>query len=108
MKKILLSGLMLISFALTSMAQEPACQNQGALEARIDAIEASGWVESSRSFQYINYLVQPDSPYLIGTLQVVFVPDCEAGEPCPEIARLYQEDAIQQNDNVCIWRRHQN
>ncbi|TNE55877.1 MAG: hypothetical protein EP338_01880 [Bacteroidetes bacterium] len=108
MKKFLLGVLACGALSFTSMAQSLSptisCQNDGALEARIDAIEAQGWVEVSRSFNYIYYFIQPEAPYQIGTLNVTFVPQCDPGEPCPEIARLYQEVAYQQNDNICLWK----
>lgn len=104
-KVILLFGLLMTLCAAGSYAQNaaPSCQNDNALEARIDAIEASGWVELSRNFYPVYYFETPEHPFLIGTIEIVFGVDCEPGEPCPQIARLYREDATQVNDNVCVW-----
>jgi len=104
MKKLFLSGFAIAAMALSSQAQSiPSCVNDNGLEGRIDRVEAQGWREISRDFVYINYLVEPTPPYLIGYLQVAFEKDCAAGEPCPAIALLYMEDATQVNQNVCHW-----
>lgn len=103
-KTITTLGLMLTLCTCTSLAQAPSCNNDNGLEGRINAIEASGWVEISRSFTYINYLVAPETPYLVGTVSVVFGVACEPGEACPEIARLYKEEAIQVSDRSCVWQ----
>lgn len=95
---------LMTTLAFTASAQDLKCQNQNSLEAQIDAIEAQGWVESGRSFTAVNYLIEPEAPYLIGTLQVGFYPDCDPNEPCPRIAQIAVFEAYQQNDQVCLWR----
>lgn len=107
MKKAIFSlGVMLTLCVAGASAQQvaPSCTNDNGLEGRIGGIEAGGWIEISRSFQPIFYFVEPEPPYTIGTLTVVFGMDCEAGEPCPQIAKLYQEDAIRVNDKTCVWQ----
>lgn len=105
MKKMLLSlGLMLTLCAGSTLAQAPSCNNDNGLEGRIDAIEAGGWVELSRSFSYVYYFAEPEPPYLIGTLSIVFGVACDPGEPCPQIAKIYQEDAVQVSQNSCVWQ----
>ncbi|TNE55880.1 MAG: hypothetical protein EP338_01895 [Bacteroidetes bacterium] len=105
MKKILLGLVLSASVAFAASAQEPApkCQNQNALEGQINGIEAQGWVEASRTFYPIYYVVQPENPSLIGSLQVVFAPECNALEPCPKITRILYVDAYRINKDVCIW-----
>jgi len=104
MKKAIFSGLFMVACAFSASAQsQPSCVNDNGLEARINSIEAQGWKEISRDFSYVYYFAEPTPPYLIGSLQVVFGRDCADGEPCPEIALLYREDATQINQNVCRW-----
>jgi len=104
MKKAIFSGLFMVACAFAASAQsQPSCVNDNGLEGRINGIEASGWEEVGRTFVYVNYLVEPTPPYLIGTLQVAFQPACDPFEPCPKILKLYLEDATQQTQNNCIW-----
>ncbi len=108
MKKTLFSlGLMLSLCSAGAFAQQvaPSCNNDNGLEARIDAIENTGWVEISREFQPIYYLVAPEPQYNIGTLTVVFGVDCPEGEACPKIAMVYQEDAIAVSNKACVWQK---
>jgi hypothetical protein len=106
MKKLVFTlGFMLVLFAGKSFAQAPVCSNQNGLEGRIDAIEAQGWQEVSRQFIFVNYLIAPEAPYLIGTLEVAFAPDCPEGQACPQIVRLYTESAIAQQNGNCIWKK---
>jgi hypothetical protein len=86
-------------------AQAPICNNDNALEGRINAIENQGWRELSREFVPILYFAIPETPYAIGTLRITFGAACDPGDPCPAIALLYQEVAIAQTDKVCIWHR---
>ncbi|MCE3295641.1 MAG: hypothetical protein K0R65_1355 [Crocinitomicaceae bacterium] len=107
MKKTLFSlGLMMSLCTAGVFAQQvaPSCNNDNGLEGRINAIENTGWVEISREFQPIYYLVAPEPQYSIGTLTVVFGVDCPEGEACPKIARIYQEDAIQVSYKACVWQ----
>lgn len=98
---------MFVSLAFVSNAQSsaPSCSNDNGLEGRINGIENSGWVEISRNFYPVLYLVAPEPPYLLGTLEIVFGKDCAPGEACPEIAMLYREDAWQISQNTCVWQR---
>lgn len=105
MKKIILSFLATGMLAFMGSAQlYQTCQNDNFVEAKIQAIEAQGWVEVDRAFAVIDYLVEPETPYAMGFLTVSFVPDCEAGEPCPKILRIENFDAIKQNNQVCLWK----
>lgn len=107
MKKLIYSLSVLCLFVGASVyGQAPQCSNDNGLEGRIDAVEAQGWVEVHRDYQAINYLVPPEPPYVAGTLTVTFAPDCDPGEPCIQIVRFYQEDAVVLNDRGnCVWRR---
>lgn len=106
MKKLIISSVMFLALAFAGNAQSsaPSCNNDNGLEGRINGIEASGWVELSREFVPVNYLVEPTPPYLIGTLYVIFGPDCDPGEPCTKIAMIYAEDATQITQNTCVWQ----
>ena len=105
MKKIILSIFATVTLAFVGSAQlYQSCQNDNFVEAKIDAIEAQGWIEVNRAFAVIDYLIEPETPYAMGFLSVSFVPDCDPGEPCPRIARAIQFDAIKQNDQVCLWK----
>lgn len=104
MKKLIFSfAAMLLLTAAVSKAQNPIpnCTNSNALEAKIDAIEAGGWVEQSRSYTPINYLIEPDAPYLAGYIDVTFSPDCAPLEPCPEILKLYRAEVYVQESGNC-------
>lgn len=107
MKKLLFAlSMMLFIGAATANAQTiPQCNNVALVEAQINAIENQGWQETSRTFVPINYLVQPEAPYVAGTVTVFFSPVCEAGEPCPAIGRIFQADVVVINDNgTCIYQ----
>ena len=108
MKKLLLfTGIFLFVCAAGLQAQNPIpkCQNQAAFEGKIDAIENQGWVETSRNFAPILYLVPPTPPYLAGTATVGLAPDCAPGDPCPEIARIFIQDVwVMNNNGTCVFR----
>ncbi|TNE55879.1 MAG: hypothetical protein EP338_01890 [Bacteroidetes bacterium] len=107
MKKVLLSCLATGLFAFMGNSQiYQSCQNDAFVEANISAVEAQGWVEVDRAFAVVDYLVEPETPYLIGFLSVSFAPDCDPGEPCPKILRIEQYEAYKQNDQICLWRKN--
>lgn len=110
MKKTLVTFGLTLMCATGAFAQStpPSCQNDNGLEGRIDGIEAGGWVEISRTFYPVLYKIAPTPPYLIGTMEILFGKACDPGEPCPEIAKLYREDAIQQSQNTCVWTPNHN
>lgn len=108
MKKVLFSLGLMLSLSAGAFAQQsaPNCNNDNGLEGRINGIEATGWVEVSREFQPIYYFVAPEVPYTIGTLTVAFRVDCPEGMACPQIAMLYQEEAVQISDKACVWQKN--
>lgn len=106
MKKLVFSlGVALLLLAASAQAQTPVCTNQNGLEGRIDAIENQGWKEVYREFVYINYLVAPEAPYTIGTLNITFAPDCPDGQACPQIVMFYSEEAEAQRNGNCVWKK---
>jgi hypothetical protein len=105
MKRLLFVFAFLAMCAGHAFSQAPNCQNDNALENRIDAIENQGWVEVNREFVPYNYLVEPETPFIIGELHVTFAPDCPPGVGCPAIAMLYIEAATATSQNACHWNR---
>lgn len=105
MKKLLFiaSLFVVLGFAKLS-AQSLPCSNNTALEARIDAIEASGFTEVNRVVYYVAYLLPPDPPYLTATMEVTFVGDY-CGPACTPIMRTETWDAYVKNaQGNCVWQ----
>jgi hypothetical protein len=105
MKKIFVCIAFVALAAGFAFGQTPSCQNDNALENRIDAVENQGWVEVSREFQPYYYFAVPETPFIIGELHVTFEPQCDPGEACPRILMLYSEKATATSPSACHWQR---
>ncbi len=109
MRKLILTAALALGSMVAMNAQTlvPAdCQNSGYLAAQINNCEAQGWKVNLISTTPINYLVQPDPPYVSEYVDISYVRDCEPLEPCPEILKVqrYERVVINNNGN-CRYRR---
>lgn len=111
MKKslIVMVTAMFLSISFNSNAQGPLpglpdCANNGMVHGLINSCQ--GFVVSNATFTPINYLVEPDPPYLAGNVNISLVPDCQPLEPCPQILKLLQLEVWVQNKNgLCLYRK---
>ena len=82
------------------------CQNSGAIEAEITSQEAQGWEFLGYDVVEINYLVQPDPPYVAAIMTLRYAVDCAEGEACPEILKISQYDIVViNNQGTCIYQK---
>lgn len=91
---------------VSAQAQTVSGCNEAVINASIQANAGQGWALQSKEFTSINYLVQPDAPYITGFWIVTYTPDCEPLEPCPRILKAERFDAIIVNENGnCVVKR---
>lgn len=82
------------------------CQNSNQVKAEITSQEAQGWEFLGYQVVEINYLVQPDPPYVAAILSLTYAVACEEGEACPQILKLSQYDIVILNDQgTCVYQK---
>ncbi len=69
------------------------------ISGQINAQEGQGFKVQDIAVAVIDYLVQPEVPYVSGFVTVTYVPDCEPLEPCPKILKIQNFDKVIINNN---------
>lgn len=108
MKKLLLTLTIAVAGIVTTQAQTTTlptdCSNSGTLQGTVNNCEAQGFILTNVSVVPINYLVQPDPPYISGTVTLTFEPDCAPLEPCPQILKIAVFNmVVKNNSGNCVY-----
>ena len=100
MKKLLTLAVATLGMAVYTNAQtlfDPfGCNNSNLIEGEIN--QCDGWIEDYRQYAPINYLVQPESPFTGGRVEVYLRRDCAPNVPCQGDRKLLLFDVIITND----------